>query len=149
MLSVSLQANHLHSSAGPDIQADDVTCSSSTAGRKKQFCTMTVLRLELLLNSVRKIITENGGVVFLKLLISPFQVSLPYKVKSLRKPVHFNLLMLFFQDKSYFRCPGSQRTLSSLALTYHSLQKTSLQIKDVIPNIKSHDYHMRHQGTSL
>lgn len=25
MLSVSLQAKHLHSSAGPDIQADDVT----------------------------------------------------------------------------------------------------------------------------
>lgn len=102
---------------------------------------MTVLGLELFLNSVRTIITENGGIVFLKFLLSPFQVSLPYKVRSLRKRVHFNLVMLFFQDKSYFRSPESQRTLSSLVLTYHNLQKTSLQIKDVMSNIESHGYH--------
>ena len=51
-----------------------MTRYSSTAGRKKQFCTMTVLGLELFLNSVRKVITENDGIVFLKLLLSPFQV---------------------------------------------------------------------------
>lgn len=52
--------------------------------------------------------------------------SLPCKVKSLSKPVHFSLMIPLFQDKSYFRCPGAQRTLSLLVLTCHSLQKTSL-----------------------
>lgn len=35
---------------------------------------MTVLGLELFLNSVRKIIIENDGIAFLKLLLSLFQV---------------------------------------------------------------------------
>lgn len=77
MLSVSLLPNLPTSSArrpsaGPNLQADDKT--HSAAGRRKQACTTTVLGLELFLNSVRKIITENDGIVFLKLLLSAFQV---------------------------------------------------------------------------